>query len=263
MKTGKSTKSFDGLQGHFLIVEYLGTPYSGWQQQPGKVTVQETLEKALQKIWKRPISAQASGRTDTGVHAKGQPVSFQAPRLHNAAVLVRALNANLPFTIRVRSARLVPPQFHARFDALGKTYRYEILNRPVGDAFLIDRCWHLPRPLDLAAMRRAARLLVGTHDFASFTSNPGYERETTVRTVKRLTLTREGDMIHVSITADGFLYRMVRNIVGGLVKVGQGKLTVAEFKTARDACNRSAAPASAPACGLYLMKVYYPKMSRP
>lgn len=256
----RNTKSFDGLQGHLLIVEYLGTPFSGWQQQPGKVTVQETIEKVLAKLWKRPISAQASGRTDTGVHALGQPVSFQAPRLHNAAVLVRAMNANLPFTIRIRRARLVSPEFHARFDAQGKTYHYHILNEPVGSSFLIDRCWHLPRPLDLAAMRRAAKLLVGKHDFASFTSNPGYERETTVRTVKKLTLSKRGSMIHVSITADGFLYRMVRNIVGGLVKVGQGKITVQQFKEARDACSRSAAPASAPACGLYLVKVYYPKI---
>lgn len=259
MKSRANTKCLDGLQGHLLIVEYLGTPFSGWQQQPGKVTVQGTLEDALAKIWKQPISAQASGRTDTGVHAKGQPVSFLAPRLHNATVLLRALNANLPFTIRIRKAQLVSPEFHARFDAQGKTYRYEILNAPVGSAFLIDRCWHLPRPLDLTLMRRAAKLLVGKHDFASFTSNPGYERETTVRHVKSISLTRAGDMIHVTVTADGFLYRMVRNIVGGLVKVGLGKLTLEEFKAARDACSRSAAPASAPACGLYLMKVYYPK----
>lgn len=248
------------MQGHFLIVSYLGTPYSGWQRQIGKLTVQGELEKALEKLWGAPVSAQASGRTDTGVHAKGQPVSFRAPRLHNAVVLRRALNANLPHTIRIVSARLVPAEFHARFDAKGKTYRYEILNAPVSDPFLIDRCWHLPRSLDIKAMRQAARLLVGKHDFASFTSNPGYERETTVRTVKKLSLTRSGNMLYFSITADGFLYRMVRNIVGGIVKVGQGKLTVAEFKAARDACSRSAAPASAPACGLYLMKVYYKKI---
>lgn len=183
-------KSFEGLQGHILWVEYLGTPYSGWQQQPGKSTVQEHLEKALAKIWKQPISAQASGRTDTGVHALAQPVSFQAPRLHNATVLVRALNANLPLEIRVRRVRLVSPEFHARFDALGKTYHYHILNAPIGSAFLIDRCWHLPRPLNLAAMRKASKLLIGRHDFASFTSNPGYERETTVRTVRQLTLAK-------------------------------------------------------------------------
>lgn len=250
-----------GLQGHFLIVEYLGTPFSGWQRQPNKTTVQELLEQALQKLWKQPISAQASGRTDSGVHAYGQAVSFVAPKLHSAAVLIRALNANLPTTIRIRRARLVLPEFHARFDAKGKTYRYEILNMPVADPFSIDRAWHLPRPLDLAAMRRAARFLVGKHDFASFTSNPGYERETTVRTVRRLTLSRRGNRIILSITADGFLYRMVRNIVGGLAKVGLGKMTVEEFKAALLACKRSAAPATAPACGLYLMRVYYDKIS--
>jgi tRNA pseudouridine38-40 synthase len=130
----------------------------------------------------------------------------------------------------------------------------------VADVFRLDQCWHLPRPLNVAAMRRAARLLVGKRDFASFTSNPGYERETTERTVRKLTISTRGPMIYFTITADGFLYRMVRNIVGGLVKVGQGKITVEDFKAARDACNRSVAPASAPACGLFLMKVYYEKI---
>jgi tRNA pseudouridine38-40 synthase len=244
-------------QGHRLVIAYLGTPYSGWQRQPGKITVQETLENALRKIWGCAISAQASGRTDTGVHALGQVVSFIAPRQHAAPVLLRAINANLPQTIRVRQLKLVTPDFHARFNATGKTYEYRIWNTPVNDPFSIDLAWHVPRPLDEKKMRQAARWLEGRHDFASFTSNPGYKRESTVRTIRRLRLSRHGGMLVFTVTADGFLYRMVRNLVGALVKVGQGRLGVDDIRQILVARQRSAGPATAPACGLFLKKVYY------
>jgi tRNA pseudouridine38-40 synthase len=246
------------LQGHKLTIAYRGTEFSGWQCQPGKRTVQESLETALEKIWGQKISLQGSGRTDTGVHALGQAASFNAPRLHTAKVLQRALNANLPRDVRIVRCRLVHPSFHARFDAIGKTYRYLVLNHLVQDPFTLDTHWHVPRPLDLAAMRAAARMLRGKHDFASFTSNPGYERETTVRTMSRATITRHGATLTFHFTADGFLYRMVRNLVGALVKVGLGKITAREFGRILQACSRSEAPATAPACGLYLMRVKYP-----
>ena len=171
------------------------------------------------------------------MHALGQVASFNAPRLHNATVLLRALNANLPRDVRVVKCRLVSPAFHARFDAKGKTYRYLIWNQLVQDPFTLDTHWHVPRDLDLAAMRQAARLLVGRHDFASFTSNPGYERESTVRTMKRATVVRDGHALVFHFTADGFLYRMVRNLVGALVKVGQGKITVDDFARILRACS--------------------------
>jgi tRNA pseudouridine38-40 synthase len=183
--------------------------------------------------------------------------SFNAPKLHTAPVLLRALNANLPRDVRVIKCRLVPPSFHARFDAKGKTYRYLIWNQLVQDPFTWDTHWHVPRPLDLAAMRQAARLLVGEHDFASFTSNPGYERETTVRMMRRVSIVREGGAMVFHFTADGFLYRMVRNLVGALAKVGHGRLSVAEFREILEARSRSRAPATAPACGLCLMQVSY------
>jgi len=246
------------LQGHKLTVAYRGTDFSGWQRQAGKRTVQECIETALEKIWGRKISLQGSGRTDAGVHALGQVASFNAPRLHAEAVLLRALNANLPRDARIVKCRLVSPAFHARFDARGKTYRYLVWNRLVQDPFTLDTHWHVPRPLDLAAMRRAARLLLGRHDFASFTSNPGYERESTVRIMKRASVVRGGAEIVFHFTADGFLYRMVRNLVGALGKVGQGKITVDDFGKILRARSRSEAPATAPACGLYLMKVMYP-----
>ncbi|HEV3273123.1 MAG TPA: tRNA pseudouridine(38-40) synthase TruA [Candidatus Methylacidiphilales bacterium] len=246
------------LQGHKLTIAYRGTAFSGWQRQAAKRTVQESIEAALEKIWGAKISLQGSGRTDTGVHALGQVASFNAPRLHAAPVLQRALNANLPRDVRIVRCRLVSPAFHARFDATGKTYRYLIWNHPVQDPFTLDTHWHVPRPLDLPAMRRAARLLLGKHDFASFTSNPGYERESTVRTMKRASVARDRALIAFHFTADGFLYRMVRNLVGALAKVGQGKITVDDFAKILRARSRSEAPATAPACGLCLMNVTHP-----
>ena len=247
------------LQGHKLTIAYRGTDFSGWQgqRQAGKRTVQECIEAALEKIWGQKISLQGSGRTDTGVHALGQIASFNAPRRHSATDLQRALNANLPRDVRVVKCRLVSPAFHARFDAQGKTYRYLIWNHLVQDPFTLDTHWHVPRALDLPAMRRAARLLLGKHDFASFTSNPGYERESTVRTMRRVSVVRDGAIIVFHFTADGFLYRMVRNLVGALAKVGQGKITVDDFGKILHARSRSVAPATAPACGLYLMNVTY------
>jgi tRNA pseudouridine38-40 synthase len=245
------------LQGHKLTIAYRGTEFAGWQIQPGKRTVQQSLEEAVEKIWGRKISVQGSGRTDTGVHALGQVASFNAPRLHTGVVAQRALNANLPRDVRIMKCRLVSPAFHARFDAQGKTYRYQIWNHLVQDPFTIETHWHVPRELDLAAMRQAARLLVGRHDFASFTSNPGYERESTIRAMKRATVAREGHALVFHFSADGFLYRMARNLVGALVKVGKGKIDVDEFAQILRACRRSAAPETAPACGLCLMHVRY------
>jgi tRNA pseudouridine38-40 synthase len=247
------------LQGHKLTIAYRGTAFSGWQRQTAKRTVQECIEAALEKIWGHAISLQGSGRTDTGVHALGQIASFNASRLHAALVLRRALNANLPHDVRIVKCQLVSPAFHARFDAKGKTYRYLVWNGHVQDPFTLDTHWHVPREVNFAAMRRAARLLLGRHDFATFTSNPGYERESTVRTMKRASLVRKGETLVFHFSADGFLYRMVRNLVGAIVRVGLGKITVEDFGRILRACSRSEAPATAPACGLYLMNVTYSK----
>jgi tRNA pseudouridine38-40 synthase len=246
------------LQGHRLTVAYRGTEFAGWQRQPAKRTVQEAIEQALAKIWGQKIDLQGSGRTDAGVHALGQIASFNAPRLHAAPVLQRALNANLPHDVRIVKCRLVAPSFHARFDAVGKTYHYLMWNDPINDPFKTDTHWHVPRPLNLALMRRAARLLLGRHDFASFTSNTGYERESTVRTLTRASITRRGAVLRFEFSADGFLFRMVRNFVGAIVKVGLGRLELDDFARVLPAKSRSVAPATAPACGLYLVNVKYP-----
>jgi tRNA pseudouridine38-40 synthase len=245
--------------GHKLTIAYRGTDFFGWQRQGEKRTVQECLEAALRKIWGHQIDLQGSGRTDAGVHATGQVASFTAPRLHAAHVVVRAMNANLPRDVRVTACRLMNPAFHARFDAVEKTYRYLVSNQPVQNPFTLHTHWHVPLPLDLARMRRAARLLVGEHDFASFTSNPGYERPRgSVRTLRQATIARRGSELVFRFTSNGFLYRMVRNLVGGLVKVGLGKLTVEDFGRILRAKSRSEAPPNAPAHGLYLVRVGYP-----
>jgi tRNA pseudouridine38-40 synthase len=264
MKASFPTHRFDpALQGHKLTVAYRGTDFFGWQRQAGHRTVQECLEVALAKLWGAKIDLQGSGRTDTGVHALGQVASFNAPRRHGATDLQRALNANLPRDVRVVQCRLVPPSFHARFDAREKTYRYLVLNRMVQDPFTLDTHWHVPRSLDFPAMRRAARLLLGRHDFASFTSNPGYKRERgTVRTMRRASIAKHGNVLTFHFTSDGFLYRMVRNLVGGVVKVGLGKITVEDFGRILRARSRSEAPPNAPACGLYLVNVKYPALRR-
>jgi tRNA pseudouridine38-40 synthase len=149
-------------------------------------------------------------------------------------------------------------KFHARFSARGKSYLYRIVNEPILHPLEIGRAWHVPRPLDLKAVRQAARLFVGKHDFASFTSNPGYERESTIRRLRSIRITRKpGSVLEFTFDGDGFLYRMVRNLVGALVKVGHGRLKVSDLKKILAARARSTAPPTAPAEGLYLLKVRY------
>ena len=246
------------LQTFKLTVAYTGGDFHGWQRQDPHPTVQLALEGALGKIFGKPFPVAGSGRTDRGVHALGQTASAQLPPAHTPAVLLRALNFHLPPAIRVLSVRKEKPRFHARFSARGKTYLYRIVNAPYLHPLEIGRAWHVPRTLDLGAMRRAARLFVGKHDFASFTSNPGYQRESTVRRLRSIRIIRKtGNLLELSFDGDGFLYRMVRNLVGALVKVGHGRLSLADLKKILAARSRSTAPPTAPAEGLYLLKVRY------
>jgi tRNA pseudouridine38-40 synthase len=246
------------LQTFKLTLAYRGEDFYGWQRQDPHPTVQLALETALKKIFGKPFHVAGSGRTDRGVHALGQVASVQLPPTHTPAVLLRALNFHLPPGVRVLSVHKEMPKFHARFSARGKTYLYRIVNAPFLHPMEMGRAWHVPRPLDLKAVRQGARLFVGQHDFASFTSNPGYERESTVRRLRSIRITRKpGHVLELSFAGDGFLYRMVRNLVGALVKVGHGRLSVAELKKILSARSRSTAPPTAPAEGLYLLKVGY------
>jgi tRNA pseudouridine38-40 synthase len=245
-----------------LIIAYDGTNYDGWQIQKTGTGVQEKVEAALAKLFPSRPALHSSSRTDTGVHALGMVAHFEIPRSENkfsARKLALALNAWLPPDIRVSLASSAHKDFHARFDARGKQYRYFVWNHSAMNPLIRHTAWHVPRPLDLAAIRQAAAFFRGKHDFRSFTSNPGYERGSTLRTLYRCDVQRKGLMLTFIIEGDGFLYRMCRGIVGTLVQVGQGKISHGEIKSILESRNRSAAGMSAPAHGLVLWKVMYPK----
>jgi tRNA pseudouridine38-40 synthase len=246
------------IRNHKLTIVYDGTPFEGWQVQANDETVQGHIERVLERCWGKPITLYGSGRTDSGVHANGQVANFKAEaKFKNTAALQAALNYYLPPQIRVVKARYANGEFHSRFSAKGKEYLYRICNHPFQNPFEINRSWHVPRPLNTGEMKKAAQHFIGRHDFASFTGNPGYERETTVRNITGVTISGKKNIIEIRFRGEGFLYRMVRNLVGALVKVGLGRMTAAEARQILDAKRRSAAPNTAPACGLYLNQVFY------
>jgi len=246
-----------GYRTYKLTIAYRGTEFYGWQRQLDHASVQGRIEQALEKCWQHPVDLHGSGRTDTGVHALGQVAHFrELPKLQPQN-LIPALNYNLPETIRIQKASFAPPSFHSRFSAKGKEYHYRIINQPIADPFQLDHAWHLRLGLDLEAIRECFPLLVGTHDFSSFTSNPGYQRGSMVRKITGIHLRKKSTGITLIFRGEGFLYRMVRNLVGALVKVGHHRLKPANVGEILEARRRSAAPPTAPAHGLYLAKVFY------
>ena len=244
------------MKNYKLTLSYDGTDFTGWQIQPGYRTVQETLELAIQKVIGVRPHANASGRTDAGVHAIGQVVNFYGETRLDPATLLRAINANLPEDMVIREADVASQAFDATKDAVRKLYRYVVNDGPVADPFSRRYAWHSKRRLDADAMARAAQVLVGRHDFHSFeTEWPN--RLSSIRTITRLTVCRAGDTIWIHVEADGFLYNMVRAIAGTLINVGRGhwpESKVAEILKAED---RKEAGPNAPACGLFLMRVTY------
>jgi tRNA pseudouridine38-40 synthase len=243
-----------------LTIAYDGTAYEGWQVQKIGTGVQEKVEAALAKLFPSRPRAHSSSRTDTGVHALGMVAHFEVPRPEcqmTARKLGLALNAWLPEDIRVLGVTRARHGFHARFDAAGKQYRYFVWNHPAMNPLIRHIAWHVPRPLDLRAMRAAAPLFAGRRDFQSFAANPGYARESTVRSLRRCELRRQGSLLTFVIEGDGFLYRMCRGIVGTLVQVGLGKFAAAEVRRMLAQRDRRAAGMTAPAHGLVLWKVSY------
>jgi tRNA pseudouridine38-40 synthase len=239
-----------------LTLAYDGTDFHGWQRQPGVRTVQEILEDALTQLTGTRPATNASGRTDAGVHALGQVVHFLTVSRHSNETFVRALNAHLPQDLRVLAAEEKPQAFHATLDAKSKRYRYAIDNGTIADVFQIRYCWHVHRPLDAAAMARAGHFLLGRHDFHSFeTEWPN--RTSSVRTIFDLTVERSGAFITIEVEADGFLYNMVRSIAGTLALVGAGKRAPAWVADVLAGENRVLAGPTAPAKGLFLVKVDY------
>ena len=244
-------------QTYRLTISYDGTAYAGWQVQPDQLSVQQVLEETLNRILQKSTRIHSSGRTDRGVHARAQTAHIQLHQAMSPSVLQRALNALLPPDIRVSAVLNVSPDFHARFSALSKEYRYYIWNGPVLSPFDVRYRLHVRRSLDLPAMREAAEVLVGEHDFASFTANPNRILETTVRHLKRLEIHQTGDEIMISAVGNGFLYKMVRSLVGGLLRVGYGELSPADIQRILKEKKRTAEIPTARAHGLFLWKVDY------
>jgi tRNA pseudouridine38-40 synthase len=243
-----------------LILAYDGAAYAGWQVQPGQRTLQETLETELAKITGETIRVTASGRTDAGVHALGQVVSFPTQSTLPADVIQRALNAELPEDMVVMESAEAPPGFHAIRDAVRKRYRYVLHDGPMHDVFRRRYAWHYRQRLDADRMHRAAQCLLGTHDFRSFES-AWPQRKSSVRTIFDIPVLRghcgDENLIAVEVEADGFLYNMVRAIVGTLIEVGRGSRPESWTAEVLAAQERRAAGMTAPAHGLFLVRVEY------
>ncbi len=242
-----------------LTIAYDGTDYYGFQEQRGSglPTVQERLEGALSKLAKQPIQVIGAGRTDSGVHARGQVVNFKCdswPVPLNKTPL--ALNSILPDDIVVTLAEQVPEDFHSRFSAKGKTYRYTIYNHPIPNPFVRRFALHEPRPLDVKAMNKGAGYLVGTHDFKSFQAQ-GTPVKSTIRTISAASVERDGNHVILNFTGNGFLYNMVRIMTGTLIDVGLGKIEPEMVKDILLARDRTKAGMTVPPQGLCLMEVYY------
>ena len=243
-----------------LIIAYDGTGYEGWQVQKIGTGVQGKIEDALGKLFPSRPRVHSSSRTDTGVHALGMVVHFEVPRSECAIQprkLALALNAWLPEDVRVLQAARVGEDFHARFNAVGKQYRYFVWNHAAMNPLIRRTAWHVPRPLNLEAIRRAAPNFVGKHDFQSFAANAGYRKSSHVRSLWRCDLKKSGPLLTFIIEGDGFLYKMCRRIVGTLVQVGLGKFSAETMRELLEKKNRQFAGMTAPAQGLVLWKVFY------
>jgi len=246
-----------------LEIEYDGTDYCGWQTQrktqnaKGKTnSIQEIIEKALQKILQEKIRLIASGRTDAGVHAQAQIANFKTSSNITSKKLQKALNALLREDITISRIEEKNLDFHSRFAAKSKIYRYTILNRAYPSALLRNTIYFYPYPLNIKLMRKEAKVLLGRHNFSSFQASDKIERPA-IRTIKSINITKDKQRIYIDIEADGFLYNMVRNIVGTLLEIGRGRLPGAGLGKILSARDRRLAGPTAPARGLSLIKVKY------
>lgn len=239
-----------------ITLDYIGTAYDGWQRQPDRDTVQKRVEEAIFSLSGERVSVVASGRTDAGVHALGQVAHFDVNAAIPAKNYMTGVNHFLPPDIRILSAEEVPEDFHARFSAHEKTYTYCIYESRFDRACYFNRAARVEKKLDLKNMKTAAEAFCGTHDFTSFCS-AGADTTTFTRTIKDIRVTRSGGLVKITVTADGFLYNMVRRIAAVLVKAGKGQIDKAGAEKLINAADNKVAKDVMPACGLYLKSVKY------
>ena len=245
-----------------LTIAYHGARYKGWQVQKSGITVQQKVEEALKRFFPSVDRVHSSSRTDTGVHARGMVahVEVQKDEFRIGELKLRlALNAFLPDDVSVTEVKRVPDNFHARFDATGKQYRYMIWNHPALNPLQREVSWHIPRELDFLRMQEGAKFFIGNHDFRAFAVKREYEMRSTIRVVSNCKLYKKDSMLTCLIEGEGFLYKMCRGIVGTLVEVGLGKLKPVDISNILKSCDRSQAGMTAPAHGLILWKVMYGK----
>jgi tRNA pseudouridine38-40 synthase len=242
-----------------LGVEYDGSAFHGWQFQGDVRSVQESLQQALSKVADQPITVHCAGRTDTGVHATGQVVHFETSASRSLRSWILGTNANLPDDISIAWAREMPDDFHARFSAIGRHYRYQIINRPFRSALWRARAVWIHHPLDERRMQRAAQHLVGTHDFSSYRAL-GCQAKHPVRTIHQLKVQRTGEMVNIEVHANAFLHHMVRNIAGVLIAIGKGDQAEDWTREILELRDRTKGGVTAPPQGLCLTRVDYPEV---
>ena len=240
-----------------LIIAYDGAPFAGWQSQSHRNTVQDHLERAIERVAGEAVRVHGAGRTDAGVHALAQCAHADVLKFLPTDRWIKALNGLLPSAIRVLRCSYVSPDFHARLSAKGKIYRYRIWTAPTLSPFEYRRAWHIAQPLDLTILRSAAKHFVGTHDFAAFAANRGKPEESTIRTINSVRVGQKGPCVTIDFDGNGFLYKMVRLMVGALVKCALGKMRVEEITSRLCSGEVRSARFVTPAEGLYLVRVRY------
>lgn len=239
-----------------LTIEYEGTNYAGWQIQPNGLAVQQVIEEALHRLLGEKVRLRSSGRTDAGVHARGMAAAFQTTTKLPLRAYVEGTNRFLPADIAILEANEAPPEFKPISDAVAKHYRYTILTTSVRSPLHRFHSWHIREPLDLVAMKEAARHFVGTHDYAAFRAS-NCSAKTTVRRVDSVTVEHSGNLVIIDVIGGGFLKNMVRVMAGTLVDIGRGRFSPEHIPWLLHNGDRKKAGVTAPACGLCLMKVYY------
>lgn len=250
------TKNLEDACLYRLDLNYIGADYLGFQSQPNGQTVQDQLEKALGVFCRHPVRITAASRTDTGVHAEHQVVTFKTKAGLDSARLVKGLNALLPSNIRIMNALPVVSSFHPIFNCTGKVYRYKLWRSHGESSFANPLTWKLVGDLDIDAMRHAATVLIGRHDFTSFCASDS-SAKSKIRNLREIVLIERGPLLELWFLGDGFLKQMIRNLVGALVAIGRKKISIEQLMSILAARDRSQAPETAPAEGLCLMRIFY------